>query len=73
MSSIKDGAHLLSGTRATSDLVRSILISMASLEASTSSVSIKPLEDLVSFNQLENWPNLDSGQRRQSRVGITCS
>lgn len=70
LESIKDGTHILDGMRASSGLLRSILTSMASLETDFNDNSIKPLEDLVNFNQLLNWPDLNSDQKRQSRVGI---
>ncbi|CAG7561041.1 unnamed protein product [Fusarium equiseti] len=68
LESIKDGTHILDGMRASSGLLRSILTSMASLETDINDNSIKPLEDLVNFNQLLNWPDLNSDQKRRSRV-----
>ncbi|KAF4990121.1 hypothetical protein FGRMN_8649 [Fusarium graminum] len=67
LNSIEDGTQILSGVNATSGLLRSILTSMASSETGSSNTSIKPLEDLISFNQLQNWPGMDSDQRRRSR------
>jgi len=65
-----DGSHLLSGDRATGEFIRNILLSLAKLEEDVEDEdpSLKNLEDLISFNQLYNWPNIEAQQRQPSRV-----
>ncbi|OIW28990.1 hypothetical protein CONLIGDRAFT_704286 [Coniochaeta ligniaria NRRL 30616] len=69
---VMDGSHLLSGNRATGEFIRNILLSMAQLEenAEADHSSLKTFEDLISFNQLYNWPNVEAQQRQPSRGSI---
>ncbi|SPJ71444.1 uncharacterized protein FTOL_01172 [Fusarium torulosum] len=67
ISSINDGADILSGVRATSSFVRSVLTSMAAVETGICSTPITALTDLISFNQLLNWPRLSFNQKEKSR------
>ncbi|KAI6754424.1 hypothetical protein HG530_012938 [Fusarium avenaceum] len=67
ISSVNDGADILSGVRATSSFVRSVLTSMAAVETGICNTPITALADLISFNQLLNWPHLNSNQKGESR------
>lgn len=70
ISSVNDGADILSGVRATSSFVRSVLTSMAAVETGICNTPITALADLISFNQLLNWPHLNSNQKGESRVCV---
>ncbi|KAK2699516.1 hypothetical protein QWA68_002352 [Fusarium oxysporum] len=66
ISSINDGAGILSGIRATSSLVRSVLTSMVAMETGVCDASITSLANLFSFNQLFNWPQLAPKHKQRS-------
>lgn len=70
-----DGSHLLRGNRATREFIRNILLSIAQLEenAEADHSSLKTFEDLISFDQLYNWPNVRAQQRQPSRVCLPFS
>ncbi|KAH7493033.1 hypothetical protein FOMA001_g556 [Fusarium oxysporum f. sp. matthiolae] len=67
ISSINDGAGILSGIRATSSLVRSVLTLMVAMETGVCDASITSLANLFSFNQLFNWPQLAPKHKQRSR------
>lgn len=71
ISSINDGAGILSGIRATSSLVRSVLTLMVAMETGACDASITSLANLFSFNQLFNWPQLAPKHKQRSRVRIS--
>ncbi|KAK1771334.1 hypothetical protein QBC33DRAFT_149654 [Phialemonium atrogriseum] len=66
---VMDGSLLLSGNRATGDFLQNMLLSIAEFEknAEAEDPSLTNLQDLISFNQLYNWPNLEAQQRQPSR------
>ncbi|KAK2137478.1 hypothetical protein NOF04DRAFT_1404938 [Fusarium oxysporum II5] len=67
ISSINDGSGILSGIRATSSLVRSVLTLMVAMETGVCDASITSLANLFSFNQLFNWPQLAPKHKQRSR------
>ncbi|KAH7181681.1 hypothetical protein DER46DRAFT_620717 [Fusarium sp. MPI-SDFR-AT-0072] len=67
ISSIDDGTGILSGIRATSRLVRSVLTSMVAMETGVCDASITSPANLFSFNQLFNWPQPAPKHKQRSR------
>ena len=61
---------LLIASNPTGEFHRNILLSMAKLEENDEAdhSSLKTLEDLISFNQLYNWPNVGAQHWQPSRV-----
>lgn len=68
-STMKDGASFLSGKRATGQLIKGILDSIARLEFGTQFSSATSLQSLIGFNQLYNLPGLPGEARERSKVG----
>jgi len=66
--SILDGEPFFSGKRKTSQLVNTILKSVASLENAENGHNVNVIQSLIGFNQLLNWPGLDGAPLDMSKV-----